>query len=512
MVTRWIRRQWNWATLTPLRTGIAGTLAGVLVAALVVGSLTLDNLINGCGTGGIYHRGAAGECTGVTDGSYLYASQLKDIEKAILQQNKSLGSGPHATVALLLPMTDPDPATQTEILHAVEGAYIAQYRADNAKDQKELAPPIRLVLVNPGVASAHWQPVVEQLAGMTGPGDNLRAVVGISVSIDATKEEVHWLTAAGIPVVGGAITADDLANVPGTDQPYPGLARIEPTNTQEAAALASFGNVNPKQALLVQDTRTDDDYITTLVNAFKKVLVGSPYEAKQFTSPQNESKDGDTYNTFYNSIVPNICQTSAKWIYFAGRQVQLRQFINAIEARGCPQKFTILTGSAGSHLGSDPELDRAAFGRFTLEYAAIASPGEWTQSPQPTGGSLSDYQVFLNSARAAIGPVSAADLEDGQAIINYDATWTAITAIRSTTGQGVTMPSLLDIAHEWRQLYGVNRVHGASGWICLDNSGNPYDKAVPIVGYTASGQPQFIKLAWPDGAPPPAGCQPPNGS
>lgn len=504
--TSWLRPARNWINLKLRRKIAAGSLALAVAAALAVGSIKLVTVLDTCHSPGIYHRGPASECTGVTDGSYDFASQLTSVEAAILQENQDLGSEPHATVALLLPMTDPDPAMQTEILHAVQGAYAAQYRANH----DTLAPPIKLVLANPGVGSAEYLPVVQQLAGMTGPPDNIRAVAGISVSTDTTKLEVSWLTADGIPVVGGAITADDLANAPGTDEPYPGLARVEPTNSQEADALAHFAAVNSKQAVLVEDTRKDDDYITTLAQAFSKVLTDSPYQPFQFTSPPDESANGDTSNTFLR-MAPNICDTHAKWIYFAGRQVQLRQFINELASNCQNQSFTILTGSAASHLGTDPELDKAAFSSgIKLEYAAIASPDAWQPPGIPhTGGSpaaYADFRSALESAAAAhsIGPIG--NLTDGQTIINYDATWTAINGIRYAASAPNPIPSLQDIATGWKQLNGAETVQGASGWICLDNSGNPYDKAVPIVRFSASNKPVFVTLAWPDGTQPPSPC------
>jgi hypothetical protein len=504
VANRWTRRFWNWITLTPLRTLVAGILTLVLVAGLVVGSYTLVKVVDSCGSPGMYHRGPAGECTGVTDGGFVFASQLRPIERAILRENQNI-KGQYVTVALLLPMTDPDPAMQTEVLHAVEGAYAAQYRGNNDGQ----APFIKLVLANPGVASAEYLPVAQQLAAMTGSQDNLRAVVGISVSTEATKLEIGWLTEHGIPVVGGAITADDIANTNthGSETPYPGLARVEPTNSQEAVALTHFGNVNPKQAILVEDTRTDDDYITTLAQAFTKVLTGSPYQPFQFTSPPAISQNGDTSNTFLR-MAPNICGSHVKWIYFAGRQVQLRQFINELSANCQGQDFTIVTGSAASHLATDAQLDRQAFSRgISLVYTAIASPGAWTSNGTPlptTGGSPGEYQSFVSALENATGSTVA--LDDGQAIINYDAAWTAISGIQLATVSGI--PSLTAVATGWHLLEGHETVLGASGWICLDNAGNPYDKAVPIVRFNPQGVPQFITNEWPNGAPPPKLCIP----
>lgn len=58
---------------------------------------------------------------------------------------------------------------------------------------------------------------------------------------------------------------------------------------------------------------------------------------------------------------------------------------------------------------------------------------------------------------------------------------------------------------------GVAAGAGASGWICLDNHGNPYNKAVPVVELAPDAPHQrFAALAWPEGKPPDARCLPPS--
>ncbi|MBC3840939.1 hypothetical protein GXW82_13660 [Streptacidiphilus sp. 4-A2] len=265
-------------------------------------------------------------------------------------------AGEHpATIGLLMPMTSSDGSVQAEILHAVQGAYVAQYRADNLDDNT--VPKIRLVLANPGSDSSGWLTVDRQLDAMTGAPDYLRVVAGIEDSTQNTQAEVHWLTHLPdpIPVVGGTITADTIANT-ANSQPFPGLARVSVTNGSEAAALARFAKVNSSQAMVVEDTRTDDDYITTLKEAISKQLGAGMAQPVQFTSPEDISQDGDTENQFDQKVL-NICMAEPRFIYFAGRHVQLRQFLNAL-GQGCPErKFIVLTGDDASHLASDKLLN-----------------------------------------------------------------------------------------------------------------------------------------------------------
>lgn len=508
-----LKPAWRWVRYNPRRQTLTITAIAIVAAAVPFGTLKLIDVSNQCPAG--YYRGALHECTGISDGSYDFIPLLHNVDQAILRENQNaLGQADRehdqvATVALLLPLTSQDAGMQAEIMHEVQGAYVAQYRANH--DANGLKPLIRLVLANPGANSAEYQPVVQDLQAMEDAPDNLLAVAGISVSTSTTKAEVKWLTDHRVPVVGGAITADDIANTPASN-PYqfPGFARAEPTNDQEAQALARFGNVNPAQAVVVQDSRADDDYITTLAKRFD---ADSAYQPFTFQSATDESRTGITANTFAYVTVPEICSLQKakhiNWIYYAGRQVQLRLFINALAA-GCPGgEFTVLTGSAGSHLTSDKSLNTAAFHHgITLEYAAIASPRLWQgKDPGADGKSATGWADFAQTIQddsgtrpGEIGPVS---LADGQSIINYDAVLTAIDGIRALTNAGNPLPTPKQVGDGWGNLAGPNSVPGASGRLCLDNAGNPYDKPVPIVTY---GNSTAIALAWPTGRPPEYPC------
>lgn len=506
-----LSRAWRAATRTPRRRTITVTAFVIVLVAAAYGVVTVSKNASKCPAGRFH--GALHECVGVTDGSYDFIPQLHLVDQAILAENQNahrLAAREHgqvATIALLLPLTSQDPSMRAEIVQEVQGAYIAQYRANHRANG--LQPPIQLVLANPGANSTWYISVGRDLQAMEGAPDNLRAVAGISVSTATTKKEVALLTKRKIPVVGGAITADDIANTPASD-PFPGFARAEPTNDQEAQALTRFGKVSPGRAIVVQDSRTDDDYITTLAKWFDD---HSAYQPFTFQSAPDKNQPGMTANTFANVTVPEICSVQKtkhiNWIYFAGRQVQLRLFINALTA-GCQGSgFTILTGSAASHLTSDSSLNTAAFSKgITLEYAAIASSKLWNGvSPGADGRSAAGWPGFAGTIQSHSGTrqgqIGTVSLANGQSIINYDAVLTAIAGIRALTNAGNPMPTLQQVAHGWGNLSGTRAVPGASGQICLDNAGNPYDKPVPIVKYgdLASAVP-----AWPNGHPPQYPC------
>ncbi|MET9346749.1 ABC transporter substrate-binding protein [Streptomyces termitum] len=460
---------------------------------------------------GVARPAGSTECVGVDGtGHDFRVPSLTAVTTAIGQENATLKDGEYATVALLLPITTADHGTRIKILRELQGAYAYQYRANHESNSE--TPKIRLVLANTGNRNAHWRTVVDRLTAMTGAPDRLRAVSGVATSSGEVRDAVTALTGAGIAVVGTTITADDLANGPGRDR-YPGLARVSPTNGDEADALAHFGRVDAARAILVQDSRTGDHYIDTLRSAFAASLKGAPYEPQLYTSPSDNTQEGTTANTF-RQITHLICDTRAETVFFAGRHTQLRQFINALGARGCTERsFTVLTGDEGSYLGTDDKLDRSVLGkRLTVRYAALAHPDAWQPAPgrpvPATGGSTVAYRTFLTDiARADPKPVP---LHDGQAIVAYDAMATAVHAIRQATPADAPYPALADVGTQWPQVKGSLRVQGASGWICLDNHGNPYNKAVPIVELAPDGTQRFVQIAWPRGAPPATSCLPPK--
>ncbi|MFD0372763.1 ABC transporter substrate-binding protein [Streptomyces sp. NPDC127114] len=460
---------------------------------------------------GVERPKGSDECVGVNgDGFDFRVPELAEVAGLIGRENATLKADQYATVAVLLPLTSPDPGLRVKVLHEVQGAYARQYRANHESNSE--TPKIRLVLANTGKGNAHWQSTVDQLTAMTGAPHRLRAVTGVATSSTEVRLAVTALTKAGVAVVGTTITADDIANGPGHNR-FPGLARVSPTNGDEAKALAHFGRVDAAKALLVQDTRTGDHYTDTLKSAFAASLKGAPYEPQLFTSPADPTEEGTTANTF-KQITHLICDTRAETVFFAGRHTQLRQFINALGARGCVERpFTILTGDEGSYLGADAKLDRKALkARLTVRYASLAHPDAWRAAPgrpvPATGGSTVAYETFVTDiARASKKPVA---LADGQAIVAYDAMATAVHAIRQATPDGAAHPELADVASQWPQVKGSLRVQGASGWICLDNFGNPYNKAVPIVELAEDGSQRFVAIAWPEGSPPAASCLPPR--
>jgi ABC-type branched-subunit amino acid transport system substrate-binding protein len=498
----------------PLRRVLALLVVVAVGTALGFGVNALAQEDRSCAAG-VERPEDSDECVGVSATDYYFGrDRLRDTVRAIDRENRSLKEGTYVTVALLEPFTATDADSLGDVLHELQGAYLAQYQANHESAGE--TPRIRLVLANPGATGEHWKHTVDQLVRMTKGPDRLRAVTGVGLSTEPNKAAIAELTRLGIPVIGTSITADDLANGQDGTDPFPGLARVSPTNTDEARALASFAKVTAGKALLVYD-KPGDPYTTTLQKSFADLIEGSPYEPQPFTPPKDRSQEGTTSNTF-RQITHLVCDTApgTDTILFAGRHTQLRQFINQLGKRGCQdRRFTLLTGDEGSYLTGDKDLDRSALTHnLSVRYTALAHPDAWTEDPVKTGGSAKDAEglngLLAGSQGEPIGPIGPITLEDGQLIIAYDAMQLAVKGIREATPDGATVPPLVDVGLQWPQVKGSLKVSGASGWICLDVHGNPYDKAVPVVEVTPKGTNRFVKIAWPEGKPPGKECLPPS--
>ncbi|GAA3556336.1 hypothetical protein GCM10022222_44920 [Amycolatopsis ultiminotia] len=145
-------------------------LAVVLVAVFVVVPAITD-ANRTCGDG-VRERGENSECTGITDGEFVFSGDLADVEQRIHADNAAVtGSGdPYVTIAVLLPMTltEHDLVSPEWVRHQLEGAYLAQHRANTTRSWGSVLPRIRLLPANPGSQLKQWEPIVDDLVGRTG--------------------------------------------------------------------------------------------------------------------------------------------------------------------------------------------------------------------------------------------------------------------------------------------------------------------------------------------------------
>ncbi|GHH83991.1 hypothetical protein GCM10018793_47210 [Streptomyces sulfonofaciens] len=503
---------WRAGLVPVVRNALAGgclALAAVAVGAVVWAA----QLPEYCQSGNGRLVVEDGQCVGISDGGHAFVEELRPVSARIkaLNDRVTRGDTPYATIALMIPMT-PDGesrAERTQLLREVQGAYLAQYRADEAGKEDV---PIRLVLANPGRDGRHGRQVADWLSDMArSPKDRLRVVFGFNLSVRQTADTIGYLTRQKhIPVVGGPITATDLAN--DRDNRYPGLAKVVPSNLDQAHALQHHLEADDEKTFLIEDISGNDMYSRSLRTAFREVTKGAANGPERYDSSQVTNND-------FRLMVNNVCDSEATTIYFAGRPPALARLINALGARGCTDRhLRLVTVSGASTIALDPRLDWSALapGRgLTVEYATITHPDAWTvrhnagaRTPPATGGSPHALGVLTGllegDSPEGPGDIGPTDLSDGRTITMYDSALTAITGIENRVTRKGPVPALANIAEAWNHLHGVAKVSGASGWICLGSNGTPYDKAVAIVRLVpgsggADGHLAFQGVAWPTG-------------
>ncbi|MCI3931900.1 amino acid ABC transporter substrate-binding protein [Streptomyces sp. AN091965] len=516
-----------WATrlkkaVTILVVAAVGAAVGILVPPAVGGP---DHCADGVEKHG-------GECVGINGSGYDFGtSEISRVSAAIARENRRIDGEPHVTVAMMLPLQPESAAERTQLRSDVQGAYLAQYRA-NRTEQK---PLIRLVLANPGRNYAQQARVVDDLAELADDRKhNLRAVTGFNLSLRHTVDAVDRLTnELRVPVLISRASADELANVERREgRPrFPGLARVIPTNRQQAAALAAFHHgLRDEETVLVKDTRPDDIYVESLARAFSGDEAGPPgAKDQEFTSP-SIGDAGETGNDF-SLIGHNICQSRAKVVYFAGRPVHLRLFALKLAEVPCRGKrYTVVSGSGAATL--DRYMSAADWRKLrgdagakeptvTVQYTAPGHPEAWSRALAGAKGRpahLAEPQRELAELRALTDRQGAGDIgpvhyDDSRTMLVHDGVLTISRAVFLANARSAgSVPPRERVAAQWSRLESAHRVAGTSGWVCLTNAGNPYDKPVAVVELDPRTRKlRFVGLGWPGGRPQPRDCVVPSG-
>ncbi|OEV08957.1 ABC transporter substrate-binding protein [Streptomyces nanshensis] len=527
-----------WATLlrrivTCVLAAVVGCGTYVLVSWLTVEARTCAE--------GVTESG--GECVGVNGSGYSFGvAETAPVARRIAEENRRVEKRPHVTVAVMLPLQPDSRAERRQLRSELQGAFLAQYRANREPGK----PLLRLVLANPGKDYARQGEVVPDLVRMSrSPRHNLRAVTGFNLSLDATRDAVRSLTDQQVPVLVARASADALANRESDDGTYDfkGLARIIPTNEQQAHALADFnGSRTDRQTVLVRDTR-GDPYVRSLARAFQRLPEDGPPGPDDMTfTSEGVAEPGDVDNQF-RPTVNTICNSGADTVYFAGRSTHLRLFLKRLAQEACvDRKFTVVSGSDAASLEYRmtredwAELrDGSGKPRMTVQYAAPAHPDAWSTevrrwqekekkrtgekpSAEKAPRSLRDPLAELGRLREDIAAVQSSGegmgpsrLSDSRTMLVHDGVYTAVEGIRGAKPTGRAAPSTEQVGRRWATMQAGNRVDGTSGRICLTKAGNPYDKPLAVVelkpgAKDARGTLGFVGLAWPTGERQPEDC------
>lgn len=473
------------------------------------------------GATSLTHHGSNGECVGVTDGSYVFDPSLRDVEEAIRTENRDVVEHhptSYVSVVVLLPISAGEGSVMSlpNVKEQLQGAYTAQHYA-NRNNVQGLIPYIQLLVGSDGYQANGWRTAVSAIEN--GHKHHIAAVTGFGVSLAGTESAIRDLTGHGIPAVGATLTSDNYDNIKG-------FVRASPSNVDNAAAALAYVRPDFTRAVLVEDGNAGDSYDVTLVNGFRKFsaapghrIVGvEPYDTterdRDGQSAQERQRHQTEVATRIAQMTTNICSAQPAVVLFAGRGQDLGALVHAFSNTCLDKKIRIVSGDDVSNLPGSAQLNAdLASGHVTVDYAAIAHPDEWSGKVAhdpghegPGGDVAKGVEGYATFSRAFAPLFPHGYLGDGNAMMAYDATLTAVTAARLTKQD---QPEPDAVLNELAAIHDAYAVHGASGLVGFTanyqtskTGSNPVDKPMPILRLTARGTPRVLAVKWPAPAPP----------
>ncbi|QWF76674.1 hypothetical protein [Amycolatopsis sp. CA-230715] len=464
----------------------------VAVAAIIVVPPWISEAGLTC-DGAVRQRGEHSECTGPTDGSFVFSPDLATVEQRIHTENDAVAASgkPYVTIAVFIPMTltEHDILSPEWVRHQLEGAYIAQRRANTTQSWGSL-PLVRLLLANPGSQLKQWEPVVDDLLGRV-QSEHLVGVTGIGLSLDTARDAIRKLSDHKVPVVASHLAAEQFSEIPG-------FLRVSPTSATYGMATANFVKPTAKTATIVQDQNAGDLYPKTLADGFTAKFVDDAHRIVGRTEAYDSSLPG-IENTFLQ-MMPNICGNAPDVVYFAGREDHLVSFVAQLAQRPCLDRhITVLTGDLALVGPPGQEMRRGLQANVTVIAPGLAHPQAWTAEPKAFNPAAvaSFHETSCVDCFEAVFPKER--LDDGIAILAHDAVLTVVWAIRGIPRVSPAQVTAEDVLQAKNRLHDRFAVPGASGMISFDDRGDPVNKAVPILRVRLDNTPEFLQLSTPGG-------------
>ncbi|GAA0449953.1 ABC transporter substrate-binding protein [Streptomyces olivaceiscleroticus] len=444
-------------------------------------------------------------CVGLTDGSYAFTDDLRNVYGLIEKENRRVTAEaaerdgrPYVSIVYLLGMKPGkgDSNTTESVRHEVEGAYTAQYEVNHGRGHGQ-TPQIKLLLGDTGDQKAQRDFTLDRIKARRGP-DRIVAAAGLGTSLTGTNAMISKLNDLDIAAFGSVITADEL-------EKNDGLVRVAAPNADEAAAAVQFltKKHGKDKVLIVQDANKNDLYTKTLASRFAALLPKNRLAAPE---PMQYDSSKSQLATYFNNQMPNLCLDPPGVVYFAGRGRDLPDFLAPLANRRCKsaREITVLSGDDASQAaqaeGFGDVKQALRNGNIRLLFTGLAHPGAWAKAPQAFDkNAIVPFQEGGTFTRTFKDDT----LDDGQAIMGYDAVLTAVTTIRKSvhlenSHQEIERDAVLQML---RTINGANAVPGASGWISLQNNGSPERKAIPIIEIDSAGTTRSISVSANTGKP-----------
>jgi hypothetical protein len=358
--------------------------------------------------------------------------------------------------------------------------------------------------------------VLDQLLDLEDADAPLNAVVGLGVSIDLTEQAAKRLAAADIPTVGAITTARQL-----NYQNIEGFVRVAPSDRDYVAGLRAYLAERPglDSAILVYD-RNSESRGDIFIDSLRSELTDQMGELIKFPALSfvGKSQASDADPTLFTNIINSICAVAPKVVFFAGRKTDLRDFLDSLGSRTCPElPMTVITADADLNVfGEETSQDK----KITLVYADATDPSGWVSGVVSPPDGIADatdpsgwvsgvarppdgFLEFKTSFENLGFPVG--HLNDGMAISYHDAVLTAARAIRlaDVSIEGPDVPQATDVLNQMLNLNGQFQVLGASGTLNYSyrgtdgkESGDPVGKPIPVVELHSSGNLPVTKGAY----------------
>jgi hypothetical protein len=437
-----------------------------------------------------------GECVGVTDGGSYVFRDFAAVQEKIKAENDKVRQTEknYVNVALLTPLTPAENSAMSlhKTRHALEGAYIAQYRANN--DPKRVAgdlqPKIRLLLANEGSHQDQWRSVVDRLVEMTDGNHPLVAVIGMGISIQQTEDAARVLSRHQVPMISAVVTADGL-----DFRSIPGLIKVSPTNADYVEAVRRYLHTRDdlRTAMLVYDGNSDlenntDLYTRSLREDFEKTFYFD-FPAQTFTGSTIQSKA--TPNMF-SGIRSAVCATNPDKLFFAGRERDLLVFLQSLAGRACIDKtITIISGATGFETIQSVRDDLIRWNINVIHAGSVDTRAWDDDSDLCRNGVPPHYADFRTAFHDAQTGFPGESLADGYAIMHHDALLAAATAIRlSSPDPAARTPKAVDVRSQLLNLSVDHKIQGAGGELSFSRAtgGNPDGKPVPVIHIPSSAE------------------------
>ncbi|WP_328612448.1 ABC transporter substrate-binding protein [Amycolatopsis sp. NBC_00355] len=468
---------------------LAVTATGVVVFRQDLGRLATCN----DGWPGTAAWSAAGECVGLSDGSYAFGlDRFAPVLQTIDHQNDAAADscdpdGTPVTVGVLVTMTDR--YTGGRAVHELEGMAAGQRHANGTG----CVHPMRLVVANIGAygPDSEGLDVAQALADRP----DVVAVVGMGLSQEQAARTADLFAGAKIPMVSDVITAEGFDQT-GSREDQPQFDSCDPDITYQHGIgrdyfyrVAYRNRVQIDRLAAVVTARPDFIMVPT-GGSDPYTCTALPMVQRRFGGDVTEVKFDADESTTVLQTARRICGTAkdVTVVYIARGSDLARLLFSLDEAFGSGQcaatSVAVVSTSDGQRLRAvedNPMLEdlrvralrSASFATGKVRLLTTLVSGADKKRPDNPG--FADLEESFTGAGFDL-----ADIDDGWAVNAYDSTVTVSEALRTLPAAKPVQRSQVNTAISGFSAAG-QAVRGAGGMITFDNSGNRADAGPPVV-------------------------------